>query len=69
MNCTVVYGLGSNLRHRKIMPVAEAFRNLPKLRTEWLFVDIYWNRHLIYTTQGVAGYRYICKNCPYRKGV
>jgi len=68
MNCTVVYGLGSDLKRRAVMPVAEAFR---KLRDHefvgWAFVNIYYNNRLVYTTQGVAGYRFICDDCPYRK--
>ena len=67
MDCTVVYGLGCDLKHRKVMPVSEAFR---KLRDHeflgWAFVDIYYNNRLIYTDQGVAGYRYICPGCPYK---
>lgn len=68
MNCIVVYGLGSDLKHRDSMPVAEAFR---RLRDHWFvgyaFVDVYYNHRLVYTTQGAAGYRYICDDCPYRK--
>ena len=67
MNCTVVYGHGSNLKHRATMPVATAFRKLSYFRTAYLFVDIYYNHRLVYTTQGVAGYLYICDDCPYRK--
>jgi len=68
MNCTVVYGLGSDLKRRSVMPVAEAFR---KLRDHefvgWAFVNIYYNNRLVYTTQGVAGYRFICDDCPYHR--
>ena len=67
MNCTVDYGLSRNIRHEVSMPVAEAFR---KLRDHefvgWAFVNIYYNHRLVYTTQGVAGYRWICDDCPYR---
>ena len=69
MNCTVVYGLGRDIKHEVVMPVAEAFR---KIRDHafvgWAFVNVYNERNrLVYTTQGVAGYRFICDNCPYRK--
>ena len=66
MDCTVVYGLGRNIKHRAIMPVTEAFRKLPRLRMTWLFVDIYYNDRLVYTTQGCAGVRFICDGCPYK---
>lgn len=65
MFCTVIYGLGSDLKHLECLPPEEAFRKLPDLRKQWLFVDIYYNDRLVYTTQGAAGYRYICKDCPY----
>lgn len=67
MNCTVVYGFGSNMKYRDTIPVTEAFR---KLKDHWFagyaFVDIYYRNRLVYTAQGVAGYRYICDDCPYR---
>ena len=66
MNCTVVYGLGSNIKHRTVMSVAEAFRFI-RQPDGWLFYNIYYNGRLVYTTQGVAGYRYICEDCPYRR--
>ena len=67
MNCTVVYGLGRNLQHAVDLPVAEAFRKLRDNEYNgWAFIDIYYNDRLIYTTQGVAGYRYICPDCPYK---
>ena len=67
MNCTVVYGFGSNLKYRKDMPVAEAFRKLrDHLFVGYAFVNVYYNHRLVYTTQGVAGYRYICDDCPYK---
>lgn len=66
MNCTVVYGFGSNLKYRAAIPVVDAFR---KLKDGWFigyaFVNIYYRNRLVYTTQGVAGYRYICDDCPY----
>ena len=65
MNCTVVYGLGNNIRHEKVMPVKDAFKFVTKPHG-WLFYDIYYRNRLVYTTQGAAGYRYICPDCPYR---
>lgn len=67
MNCTVDYGLGCDIRHRVIMPVAEAFRKLKDHEfIGWAFVNIYYQNRLVYTDQGVAGYRWICDDCPYR---
>lgn len=68
MNCTVVYGLGSDIKHRVVMPVTDAFRKLKNHEfIGWAFVNIYNDQgRRIYTTQGVAGYRYICDDCPYR---
>lgn len=69
MNCTVVYGLGSNIKHQVTMPVADAFRKLNNHEfLGWAFVNIYVKDRLVYTTQGVAGYRWICDDCPYVKG-
>lgn len=65
MNCTVVYGISSSIKHRKTMTVENAFRMLPELRTGSLFVDIYYQDRLVYTTQCAAGYRYKCSDCPY----
>ena len=66
MNCTVDYGLSRNIRHEVTMPVAEAFR---KIRNHafvgWAFVNIYYQNRLVYTTQGLAGYSFICPKCPY----
>ena len=68
MNCTVVYGLGRNIKHEAEMPVADAFRKLNNHDyIGWAFVNIYYNNRLVFTTQGCAGYRFICDNCPYRK--
>ena len=67
MDCTVDYGISRNIRHEVVMPVAEAFR---KLRDHeflgWAFVNIYVNDRLVYTDQGLAGYRWICPDCLYR---
>ena len=68
MFCQLVYGLGSNLSHLENVPVEEAFRRIPEIRRQgWAFTNIYYNDRLVYTDQGVAGYRYICKDCPYWK--
>lgn len=67
MNCTVTYGLSRNIKHEVVLPVAEAFRRLKDHEfAGWTFVNIYYNDRLVYTTQGVAGCRFICKDCPYR---
>lgn len=67
MDCTVHYGLGCDIQHRDNMPVAEAFR---KIRDHafagYAFVNVYYNGRLVYTDEGVAGYVYICENCPYK---
>ena len=66
MNCTVDYGLSRSIRHKAVMPVAEAFRKLKNHEfVGWAFVNIYCNNRLVYTDQGAAGYRYICDSCPY----
>jgi len=68
MDCTIVYGLGCNIKHEKTLPAADAFKLAasPDLRG-YAFVDIYFRGRLVYTTQGVAGYRYICDDCPYHE--
>ena len=67
MNCTVTYGLSRNIKREVVLPVAEAFRRLKDHEfAGWAFVNIYHNDRLVYTTQGVAGYRYICEDCPYK---
>lgn len=65
MDCTVVYGLSRNIKRQRVMPVTEAFRDLSKLKAGWAFLNIYYQDRLVYTTQGVAGYRFICDDCPY----
>ena len=66
MDCTVDYGLSRNIRHEVVMPVAEAFRKLKDHAfVGWAFVNIYVNHRLVFTTQSLAGYRYICDHCPY----
>ena len=67
MDCTVNYGISRNIQHDLVLPVADAFRMLNNHEfVGWAFVNIYVNNRLIYTTQGVAGYRWICDDCPYR---
>jgi hypothetical protein len=68
MNCLVVYGLSRNIKHEVQMPVAEAFRKIRDHEfTGWAFDNIYNQQNrLVYTTQGLAGYRWICEDCPYR---
>ena len=66
MNCTVVYGISRNIKRQVVMPVAEAFRKLKNHEfTGWLFVNVYYKDSLVYTTQSVAGYRFVCDDCPY----
>ena len=70
MDCVVDYGLSRSIRHKVTMPVADAFRKLNDHGfVGWAFVNIYYNHRLIYTDQGMAGVRYICKDCPYHKKV
>ena len=64
MNCTIVYGFSSNIKHEETLPVKEAFELIPKLYG-YAFIDIYYQDRLVYTTQGLAGYAFICENCPY----
>ena len=66
MECTVVYGISANVKRRETMSAAEAFKKLNHIRKNWLFVDIYYNNRLVYTTQGLAGYAFICEDCPYK---
>ena len=66
MNAKIIYGDGNNRKNTKILPVADAF-NFVKNTRGYLFYDIYFNGKLVYTTQGAAGYRYICDDCPYCK--
>jgi len=68
MNCTVVYGLSRSIKHTETVPVAEAFNRINNHGfVGWAYVNIYYNHKLVYTTQGCAGYRYICDDCPYQK--
>ena len=64
MNCTIVYGFSSKIKHTETMTVAEAFKLIPKLYG-YSFIDIYYDDELVYTTQGLAGYSFICPKCPY----
>lgn len=68
MDCTVVYGISRSIRHEETMPVKEAFEFVRQ--GGWIFYNIYYNNRLVFTTQGCAGYRWICDDCPYvhRKG-
>jgi len=68
MLCTVVYGLGRNHYHRTVMPVKEAFEFISRPEG-WAFCDIYYNDRLVFTTQGLAGYSFICDDCPYHPGL
>ena len=64
MECTIIYGFGCNNKRTETLPVAEAFKLIPKLYG-YRFIDIYYQDRLVYTTQGLAGYAFICPNCPY----
>lgn len=67
MDCTVNYGLGCDIQHDVTMPVADAFRMIRDHKfVGWAFVNVYYDHRLIYTTQGLAGYTFICDDCPYR---
>ena len=48
------------------MAVAEAFKLIPQLYG-YSFINIYYKDALVYTTMGLAGYAFICGNCPYAK--
>jgi len=62
--CEIVYGFSYNRKHTETMTAAEAFKLIPKLYG-YSFIDIYYKGKLVYTTQGLAGYAFICPNCPY----
>ena len=63
MKCTIIYGVDCNLRYRKEMEVAEAFKYMKN--SSWMYYDIYFDDRLVFTTQGAAGSWYICDDCPY----
>ena len=67
MECTIVYGLGSDIKRQEVLPASEAFRRLQELKRKegWLFYNVFYHDRLVYTTQDAAGYRYICGDCPY----
>ena len=64
MKCTLVYGLGSNMKHTENnLTVEQAFRKIAYLKKNgWLFINIYADHKLVYTTQGCWT---ICADCPY----
>ena len=66
MDCTVVYGMSRTIRHEETMSPGEAFALIPKLYG-YSYIDIYYADQLVYTTQGLAGYAFICPMCPYQK--
>ena len=66
MDCTIVYGFSYNTKHTETMTAAEAFKLIPQLYG-YSFIDIYYKDRLVYTTQGLAGYCWICPKCPYAK--
>ena len=66
MEATIVWGLSRNIRHTETLPVEEAFRKIKEL-TGYTFINIYFGNRLVYTTQGAAGYRFQCDDCPYHK--
>ena len=63
MKCTIIYGFGSNMKHKKTLPAAEAFAMIPKL-IGYLFIDIYHDGRLVYSKNAPTGY---CDDCPYSK--
>lgn len=65
MNCTVTYGISHNIKHTKTMTIADAFRFINNGYGGYAYCDVYYNDRLIYTTQGLAGYSFICEDCPY----
>lgn len=66
MDCTIEYGFSFNAKHTETMAVAEAFKLIPQLYG-YSFINIYYKDALVYTTMGLAGYAFICGNCPYTK--
>lgn len=64
MEAIIVYGMSANIKHEETVTVAEAFRMAPKL-WGYSFVNIYVDGECVYTTQGLAGYAWICDECPY----
>lgn len=65
MEATIRYGFSSNILHTETLPVEEAFALIPKLYG-YAFIDIYVGNQVVYTTQGLAGYAWVCDDCPYR---
>ena len=66
MNCTIIYGFSSSIKHTEELSVTDAFKLIPLLYG-YRFIDIYYKNKLVYTTQGLAGYSFICPDCPYKK--
>lgn len=64
MKCTLVYGLGRNMKHTENdLTVEQAFSKIQHLKKNgWVFIDIYADEKLVYTTQGGMT---ICVDCPY----
>lgn len=67
IECKLVYGLDRNHYHTETVPAVEAFKRLPHLRRNWMYVNIYHGVQLVYTTQGVTGHGIYCSDCPYIK--
>jgi hypothetical protein len=64
MEATIVYGFSRTIKHEEKLPVEEAFALIPKLYG-YAFINIYYGDHLVYTTQGLAGFAWVCDDCPY----
>lgn len=66
MDCTIEYGFGSNIKREETLPAADAFRlAMSPEMYGYAFINIYYRDRLVYTTQGLAGRRFICEDCPY----
>lgn len=68
MEATIKYGFSRTIKHEETLPVEEAFALIPKLYG-YSFIDIYYGNCLVYTTQGLAGYAFICPKCPYNNSL
>lgn len=64
MEAIIVYGMSANITHEETVTVEEAFRMIPELYG-YTFINIYVDGRCVYTTQGFAGFAWVCDDCPY----
>jgi len=67
MKCMIKYGLDCSHYHTETVSAVEAFKRLLDLKQNWMYVNIYFEDMLAYTTQGVTGNGIYCSDCPYIK--